>query len=133
VRLLQAESTTAGPEARSDSAHPHAFALRGSNLVTDALARHFPLELREGEQHVESQPPHGSGGVELLGHGDEADTLLVELLHDLGEVGQRSRQPVDLVDNHRIDALRSNVFEQECEGGPFHGAARKATVIVSCR
>src|ERR1700724_3591231 len=89
----------------NDSPHPHALALRGSNLVTDALARHFPLELREGKQNVESQPSHGSGGVELLSDGDEADALLVEMLYDLGEVGERSCEPINLVDHHRIDSL----------------------------
>src|SRR6202521_3881861 len=40
---------------RNGAAHPHALAPRGRELVADALAREFPLELGEGGQDVE--PP----------------------------------------------------------------------------
>ena len=40
---------------RDDAAHPHALLLRGGDLVANALARDLPLELGEGEQHVEGQ------------------------------------------------------------------------------
>ena len=70
---------------RHRATHPHAFALRSSDLVPDTLARDLPLKLRKGQQHVQRQPPHGAGGVELLRNGDEADTLFIELFHDLGE------------------------------------------------
>jgi hypothetical protein len=53
---------------RHTATHPHAFTLRGSYLVTDALAGHFPFKLREGEEHVQGQAAHGSGGIELLRH-----------------------------------------------------------------
>ena len=46
------------------AAHPHAFLLRSRDLVADAFAGDLALELGEGEQHVEGQPPHRCRGVE---------------------------------------------------------------------
>ena len=123
--LVDEELAVLGPVAeRHDAAHPHALLLRGRDLVADALGRDLPLELGEGQQHVQRQPAHRGGGVELLGHRDERDAVLVEDLDDLGEVGQRPGQPVDLVDDHDIDALVANVGEQPLQGRPLHGAAR---------
>jgi hypothetical protein len=42
---------------REGPAHPDALAFGGGDLVADAFTDHFALELREGEQHVERQPP----------------------------------------------------------------------------
>ena len=39
-------------------AHPHALGLRCGDLVANAFAGDLPLELGEGEQHVERQPSH---------------------------------------------------------------------------
>src|ERR1035437_1045360 len=69
---------------RNDAAHPHSLTIRSSDLVPDALACDLALELSKREQHVECQPAHGGAGVELLGDGDEADTLFVELLDEQG-------------------------------------------------
>ena len=41
--------------------------------------------------------------LNCLGYGDEADTLPVELLDDLGKVGQGTSEPIDLVDDYRVD------------------------------
>ena len=49
------------------AAHPQSFTLAGGNLVADALAGNFALELSKGQQHVEHQPPHRGRGIELLG------------------------------------------------------------------
>src|SRR5215217_5311899 len=43
---------------RHHATHPDALLLRCSNLVPDALARDLALELSEGQQHVEGEPPH---------------------------------------------------------------------------
>src|SRR5262249_30527123 len=67
-------------------AHPHALLLRGKNLVADAFSRHLPLKLSEGQKHVECESTHRRGGIELLGHGDETDPLLIEGFNDAGEV-----------------------------------------------
>src|ERR1700693_5274435 len=94
---------------RRHPAHPHALLLRGGDLVADALAGDLALELREGEQHIQGQPPHRSRGVELLRGRDEGNALLVEDLDDLGEVGQRAGQPVNLVADDGIDLPRTDV------------------------
>ena len=48
----------------------------------------------------------------------------VKDLDDLGEVGERSRQPIDLVDNDHIDFLGANIFQNPMERWTIHRAAR---------
>ncbi len=115
---------------RHEAAHPHALLLRGGDLVPDALAGDLALELGEGQQHVERQPAHRGGGVELLGDRDEGDAVGVEHLDDLGEVGERAGQAVDLVDHHRIDLAGVDIGEQALQGGAFHRAARIGAVVI---
>ena len=64
-RALENRVERASIPERHNASHPHA--LGGSDLVADPLAGDFPLELREGQQQVQREPPHGAGGVELLG------------------------------------------------------------------
>ena len=59
----------------------------------------FALELGERQKHVQRQPAHAGRGVELLGDRDEGDAAAVKDLDELGKIGERARQPVDLVDN----------------------------------
>ncbi len=89
----------------------------GGDLVADALAGDLALELGEGQQDVEGQPAHRGGGIELLGDGDERDALRVEQLDDLGEVGQRAGQPVDLVDHDDVDAPSAMSASSRCSAG----------------
>ena len=71
-RRFDHQMTVLDPVAqRHHAAHPHALLLRGSDLVADALGGDLTLELREGEEDVEGQPPHRGRGVELLGDRDE--------------------------------------------------------------
>ena len=72
---------------------------------------------------LRGQPTHAGGGVEALGHRDERDAISVEQLDQLGEVGERAGEPVDLVDHHHIDAPGADGIEQELQGGPVEGAA----------
>ena len=96
---------------RDHPADPKALLLRGCDLVADTLARDLSLELSEGQQHVERQPSHAAGGVERLGHRDEGDAMAVEQLHELGEVGERPGQPIDLVDDDDVDPALPDVGE----------------------
>ena len=98
--------------------------------TTDPLAGDLALELGEGKQHVEGQPPHRGGGIELLGDRHERNLVRIEHLDDLGEVGKRTGQPVDLVDHHRIDLVGLNVGEKLLQGRAVQGAAGQATVVV---
>src|SRR5690606_38546312 len=70
------------------AAHPHALALTGGDLVANTLAGHLPLELGEGQEDVQHQPPHRGGGVELLRDRDEGHPIPLEHFDHLGEVRQ---------------------------------------------
>ena len=82
---------------------PFALAPCRRDLVPRPLGDDLPLELGEGEQDIQRQPPHAVGGIELLGHRDERAASGVEHLHDPAEVHQGAGEPVDLVDHHAVD------------------------------
>ena len=63
------------------------------------------------------KPPHRGGRVELLSDRDERHALGVEDLDDLGEVGQRAGQPVDLVDDDDVDLPRRMSASSRCRAG----------------
>jgi hypothetical protein len=88
---------------RRHAAHPHTLALAGRDLVADALAGDLALELGEGQQDVQHQPPHRGRRVELLGDRHERHAIAFEHFDHLGEVRQAARQAVDLVDDDHID------------------------------
>ena len=54
----------------------------------------------------------------------------VEDLNDFGEVGQRTSQPINLVDNNDLDLPCLNVREQPLQSRPLHRAARVTAVVV---
>ena len=56
---------------RYHAADPQPPALGGADLVADPLAGDLALELGKGQQHIEGEPAHGGGGIELLGHRHE--------------------------------------------------------------
>ena len=91
--------------------------LRGRDLVADALGGDLPLELGEGQEHVQGQPSHAGGGIEGLGDGHERDAVGVEQLDELGEVGERAGQAIDLVDHHHIDRSGLYVDRSRCRAG----------------
>src|SRR5271169_6177444 len=59
------------------------------------------------------------------------ETNRVEDLDDLGEIGERAGQPVDLVDDHDIDAPRRDVGEQPLQSRPTHRRAGEPAVIIT--
>jgi hypothetical protein len=85
---------------------------------------------REGQENVQGQSSHAGGRVERLGDRDERHLMRVEQLDQLGEVGERARQPVDLVDDDHVDPMSANVVQQPLEGWPVHRAAGVAAVVV---
>src|SRR5579875_464698 len=115
---------------RNDAPHPQPFPLRCRDLVADALARDLPLELGEGQKHVERQPAHRGRGVELLCHRDGRHALGIKELDDLGEVGEGASEAVDLVDGHDIDFAGANVGEQTPQGRPLHAAAGESAIVI---
>ena len=62
---------------------------------------------------------------------DTNDTLvLVEQLDQLGEVRQRSGQPVDLVDDDDVDLAGSDILQQALQGRALSVAAGEATIVI---
>src|SRR5262249_48622195 len=57
---------------------PLALASGRGNLVAGALGDDLPLELREGQQHVEHQPAHRCGRIEQLGDTDQRHPVRLE-------------------------------------------------------
>src|ERR1700722_7130277 len=116
---------------RYHSAHPQPPALGGADLVADPLAGDLALELGKGQQHIESEPPHGGGGIELLSHRYERNAMGVEQLHQLGEVGQGAGEPIDLVDDDNVDPAIPDIREQSLQRRAFGRAPRIAAVVVA--
>ena len=54
----------------------------------------------------------------------------VEDLDELGEVGERAREPVDLVDDDHVDEALLDVGEQPLQPGPLQRGAGDAAVVV---
>ena len=57
---------------RDRAADPDPFALRRRDLVAHPFADHLALELGEGQQDVEGEPPDAGRRIERLGDRDEA-------------------------------------------------------------
>ena len=114
-------------------AHPHALGLGGGNLVADPLAGDLALELGERQQHVQRQPAHARRRVERLGDADEADPVPVEQLDHAGKIGERTGQPVDLVDHDNSDLAGGDIGEQAFERRAFHRTAREPAVVIARR
>ena len=59
------------------------------------------------------------------------DAPRVEDLDDLGKIGQRAGQPVDLVDDNNIDPPGRDVGKQPLQSGPIHRGAGEPAVIIT--
>ena len=81
---------------RHHTADPKALAFGRADLVADALGGDLPLELGEGQQDIESEPPHRSRGVELLSNRDERHLMGIEQFDQLGKIGQGACQTIAL-------------------------------------
>src|SRR5208283_3250600 len=92
-------------------AHPHALLFRRGDLVADSLSCDLALELGEGEQHVEREATHAGRRIERLRNRHERYALCVEDLDDLGEISQRSRQAIDLVDHDDVNLAGPYVIQ----------------------
>ncbi len=115
---------------RHIAAHPHALGLRRGDLVANALAGDLALELGEGKQHVERQTPHRGRGVELLGYRDKRGAMGIQHIDDLGEVGERAGQAVDLVDDDDLDLAGLDIGEEPLQRRALHRSAREASVVI---
>ena len=59
--------------------------------------------------------------------------MSVEYFHDLGKIGERPGQAIDLVDDDHVDLAILDILEKPLQGGTLHGAARQPAVIVTGR
>ena len=57
----------------------------------------------------------------------------IEDLDDLGEIGERAGQPVDLVDDDDIDLAGADIGEQQLQGRSLHIAAGTPAIVVGLR
>lgn len=114
---------------RQVAAHPQSARFGGGELVADALSSDLALELRERQKHVERKPTHRRCGVKRLGHSDEGRLGRIQALDDFGEVRERSRQAVDLVDYDHIDPPSVDFCQQRAQSRAFHVAAGTAAVL----
>jgi hypothetical protein len=105
--------------------------LEAAIFVPHALRAQLALELGEGQHHVQRQPAHRGGGVEVLGDRDESHAVLFKDLDQLGEVHQGAGQAVDLVDHDAVDLAGLDVGQQALQGGPLQGTAGEAAVVVT--
>src|SRR5271166_1638493 len=55
----------------------------------------------------------------------------VERLDQLGEVGERSGQPIDLIDDDDVDPSGLHIDEQFLQSRPIHRAAGKAAIVIT--
>ncbi len=54
----------------------------------------------------------------------------VKQLHELGEVGERPGQSIDLVDDHNVDPPLPDVGEQLLQAGSVQAAAGEAAIVI---
>ena len=116
---------------RRHTADPKTFALGGGDLVSDALGGDLSLELGKRQQNIQGQPPHGCRRIELLGDRYERHAMGVEQLHELGKVGQRAGEAIDLVDDDDVDLSGLNVLQQALQRRPLGRAAGIAAIVVA--
>jgi len=87
------------------------------------LRNDLALELRERQKDVQSQASEGTGGVELLGHSHEADTVPVEDLDDSREVEQGPTEAVHLVYHDAVNGPGFDRCQEPLKCGAIHIAA----------
>jgi hypothetical protein len=54
----------------------------------------------------------------------------IEHIDDLGEIGERTGQPVDLVDDNDLHLAGLDIGKQPLQSRPLHRPARQASVVV---
>jgi len=69
-------------------------------------------------------------GVELLRHRNKGRAPGIQDLDDLGKIGDRAGQPVDLVDDQGVDPSRGDIVEQLLQRRPIDRRAGEPDVII---
>jgi hypothetical protein len=72
-------------------------------------------------------------GVERLGDRNERDAVGIKQLNELGKIGQRAGQPVDLVDQHNIDLAASDIGQELLHRRTLERGAGERAIVVAAR
>src|SRR5207248_7730680 len=102
--------------------------LGGGDLVPYPLSDQLPLELGKRQQHIEREPPHAGARVEGLRDRHERDAVDIEQLDEFGEIRERAREPIDLVNQHNVDRARPDMRQELLQSGPLERGAGECTV-----
>ena len=73
----------------------HAVGARASKPSINPFTNDPPLELCEHAKHLKHRLARGGGGIEPLLVQEQIDLLLLQLLQDVEQIGQRSAEPID--------------------------------------
>jgi hypothetical protein len=84
-----------------------------------ALGDERALELGDRGDHGEHGFPHGRGGVDLLGDGDEGDAEVPEFFQRVHELLRRAGEAVELPDQDRVDLAGPDRRPQLRQGRPL--------------
>ena len=99
-------------------------------LSPDPLRGDLALELGKRQQHVESEPSHRGGGVELWVT-ETNDTLCASNNStSLAKSAKRPGQAVHLVDHDDVDLAGPHVRKKPLQGRAVGVATREAAVVV---
>ena len=115
------------------SACPFTLLSGGGDLVAGPLTNDLPFELGEGQEDVQGQPTHGVSGIEVLGHADEVDVLVLKELHQSREVQERPGKAIDLVDDNAVHSALGDVSQQFAQRRPVRAAARVSAIVILFR
>jgi hypothetical protein len=82
------------------------------------LAQQTPLELGEDSTQLEGHPAHRRGAVESgVGEGHELDAVAAEQVEQIQDVRQAAPEAVEPGDDHHVDLVSRDLFEQGIERG----------------
>ena len=118
---------------RHETAHPHALLAGRRELVADAFANHLALELGKGQQDVKREPAHRRRRVERLRDADKGNVPALEHFDQLGEVHERARQAVDLVDHHDVDLASFDVGQEPLQCRALQRSTETPAVVIAIR
>jgi len=89
--------------------------------------------LREGEENVQGEPPHRRRRIEGLGDANEGHVTSVEDFNKLREIHQGPAEPVNLVDDHDINASDFYVGKKFFQRRPVESATGYTAVVILLR
>ena len=110
---------------------PFALPARRGHLVPGPFRYHISLERREAHEQMKRQLPYRIGGGKILRDADELDAGAVEPIHHRGEVKQRARQAVHLVNDHDVDPTGVDVGQQALERRPVYVGPGEPAVVIA--